>query len=37
MFLIALLFIVYTSASYWAIERLFARLLAWAPPAQSAR
>ena len=36
MFLIALLFIVYTSASYWAIERLFARLLAWAPPAQSA-
>lgn len=34
MFLIALLFIVYTSASYWAISRVSARLLAWAPPAQ---
>ncbi len=32
MFLIALLFILYTSVSYWAIERLFGRLLAWAPP-----
>ncbi len=31
MFLIALLFILYTSASYWAIERLFTRLLAWSP------
>jgi sulfonate transport system permease protein len=36
MFLVALLFILYTSASYWAIERLFARLLAWSP-AQVAR
>ena len=35
MFLIALLFILYTSASYWAIERLFTRLLAWAPSSQS--
>ena len=32
MFLIALLFILYTSISYWAISRLFDRLLAWAPP-----
>ena len=36
MFLIALLFILYTSASYWAIERLFARLLAWSPSSQAA-
>jgi hypothetical protein len=36
MFLVALLFSLYTSASYWAIERLFARLLAWSP-AQVAR
>jgi sulfonate transport system permease protein len=34
MFLVALLFILYTSASYWAISRLSARLLAWAPPEQ---
>jgi sulfonate transport system permease protein len=34
MFFIALLFIVYTSISYWAIGRLSARLLAWAPPSQ---
>ena len=34
MFLIALLFILYTSVSYWAISRLSARLLAWAPPSQ---
>ena len=36
MFLIALLFILYTSASYWAIERLFTRLLAWSPSSQAA-
>jgi sulfonate transport system permease protein len=36
MFLVALLFILYTSMSYWAIERLFVRLLAWSP-AQVAR
>jgi sulfonate transport system permease protein len=36
MFLIAILFILYTSASYWVIQRLFARLLVWAPPSQSA-
>ena len=36
MFLVALLFILYTSVSYWAIERLFARLLAWSP-AEAAR
>jgi sulfonate transport system permease protein len=36
MFLIALLFILYTSASYWAIERLFTRLLAWSPASQAA-
>ena len=36
MFLIAILFILYTSASYWAIQRLFARLLVWAPSSQSA-
>ena len=35
MFLIALLFILYTSASYWVIERLFTRLLAWSPSAQA--
>jgi sulfonate transport system permease protein len=34
MFLVALLFILYTSISYWAISRLSARLLAWAPPTQ---
>ncbi|WP_158818968.1 ABC transporter permease [Methylocapsa sp. S129] len=34
MFFIALLFILYTSISYWAIGRLSARLLAWAPPSQ---
>ena len=33
-FLIALLFILYTSVSYWAISRFSARLLAWAPPSQ---
>ena len=36
MFLIALLFILYTSASYWVIERLFTRLLAWSPSSQAA-
>ena len=34
MFLVALLFILYTSVSYWAISRASARLLAWAPPEQ---
>ncbi|MCW6509288.1 ABC transporter permease [Lichenifustis flavocetrariae] len=34
MFLVALLFILYTSVSYWGISRLSARMLAWAPPAQ---
>jgi sulfonate transport system permease protein len=34
MFLIALLFIFYTSVSYWAISRVSARMLAWAPPSQ---
>jgi sulfonate transport system permease protein len=34
MFLVALLFILYTSVSYWAISRLSAHLLQWAPPAQ---
>lgn len=34
MFLVALLFILYTSISYWAISRLSARLLQWAPPSQ---
>ena len=34
MFLIALLFILYTSVSYWVISRFSARLLAWAPPSQ---
>lgn len=34
MFLIALLFIFYTSISYWAISRYSARLLEWAPPSQ---
>ena len=37
MFLIAILFILYTSASYWAIQRLFARLLVWAPPRRAHR
>jgi sulfonate transport system permease protein len=36
MFLIAILFILYTSASYWAIQRLFAHLLVWAPSSQGA-
>jgi sulfonate transport system permease protein len=36
MFLIAILFILCTSASYWVIQRLFARLLVWAPSSQSA-
>lgn len=31
MFLIALLFVMYTSISYWAASRLFDRLTAWAP------
>jgi sulfonate transport system permease protein len=34
MFFIALLFVLYTSVSYWAIGILSARLLAWAPPSQ---
>jgi sulfonate transport system permease protein len=34
MFLIALLFIVYTSISYWGVSRLTARMLDWAPPSQ---
>lgn len=34
MFLVALLFILYTSLSYWGISRLSARMLAWAPPEQ---
>ena len=36
MFLIALLFILYTSASNWAIGRMFTRLLAWSPSSQAA-
>ena len=36
MFLVALLFILYTSISYWAVGRLTARMLAWAPPSQRA-
>ncbi|MDR3476258.1 MAG: ABC transporter permease subunit [Devosia sp.] len=36
MFLIALLFIIYTSISYWAVSRLTARMLEWAPPSQRA-
>ena len=36
MFLIALLFIAYTSISYWAVSRLTARLLEWAPAGQRA-
>jgi len=34
MFLIALLFILYTSVSYWGLSRLTARFLEWAPPSQ---
>jgi sulfonate transport system permease protein len=34
MFLIALLFIVYTSISYWGISKLTARLLEWTPLSQ---
>jgi sulfonate transport system permease protein len=34
MFFVALLFILYTSVSYWALRRLSARMLAWAPPSQ---
>jgi sulfonate transport system permease protein len=37
MFLIALLFILYTSASYRMIERLFTRFLAWSPSSQAAK
>jgi len=36
MFLIALLFILYTSISYWLVSRLTARLLEWAPDSQRA-
>ena len=36
MFLVALLFILYTSVSYWAISGSSARLLAWAPAEASA-
>jgi sulfonate transport system permease protein len=34
MFLIALLFIVYTSISYWGIGKLTSRMLEWAPESQ---
>jgi sulfonate transport system permease protein len=34
MFLIALLFIVYTSLSFWFVSRATARMLEWAPPSQ---
>jgi sulfonate transport system permease protein len=34
MFLVALLFILYTSVSYWGLSRLTARFLEWAPPSQ---
>lgn len=34
MFLIALLFIVYTSLSFWLVRRTTARMLDWAPPSQ---
>jgi len=34
MFLVALLFVVYTSISYSAVNRLTARMLEWAPPSQ---
>ena len=34
MFLVALLFVVYTSISYSAVSRLTARMLEWAPPSQ---
>ena len=34
MFLVALLFILYTSVSYWAISRFSSRMLAWAAPEQ---
>jgi len=36
MFLIALLFILYTSLSYWLVSRVTASLLEWAPPSQRA-
>ena len=36
MFLIALLFILYTSLSYWAVSRATAGMLEWALPAQRA-
>jgi sulfonate transport system permease protein len=36
MFFIALLFILFTSISYWAVSKLSARLLEWAPPSQRA-
>ncbi len=32
MFLISLIFVVCTSASFWVVQRLFARWLVWAPP-----
>jgi sulfonate transport system permease protein len=34
MFLVALLFVLYTSVIYWAVGRLFARALDWAHPSQ---
>lgn len=34
MFLVALLFVLYTAASTWAVARLTARMLAWAPEGQ---
>ena len=34
MFLVALLFIIYTSISYWAVSRVTAKMLEWAPPSQ---
>ena len=34
MFLVALLFILYTSISYWAVSRVTMRMLEWAPPSQ---
>lgn len=34
MFLVALLFVVYTAASTWALARLTARMLVWAPEGQ---
>ncbi|MDQ0390303.1 ABC transporter permease [Labrys monachus] len=34
MFLVALLFILYTSLSYWLVSRITERMLEWAPPSQ---